>query len=192
MTFPASAILLSIIWFVVFPYFQASYGQAELEGWKTYVDPEKKFTLFYPPDWIAKGKANFLSPIDLTLTNPKFERPFEITIAYTLNESSLINVTQHTTAENNLRRIEDQMKPSYQEYNIVTKNPENYSIYGFPTASDVADYKKHSGEAGRVLNVDAIINNKDSVLFSYFNNVKNFYRQLPIIKSMISSIITLK
>jgi hypothetical protein len=156
------------------------------------VDPEKKFTLFYPPEWIAKGKENFLSTTDLTLTNPKFERPFQVTITYTLNDSSLTNGTQQTTAENNLRHSEDQMKPSYQKYNIVTKNPENYSIYGFPTASDIADYKKHCGEIGRVLNVNAIINNKNSFLLSYFNNVENFYRQLPIIKSMINSIIILK
>jgi hypothetical protein len=97
-----------------------------------------------------------------------------------------------TTAENNLRHVEDQMKPSYHEYNIVTKNPENYSIYGFPSASDIADYKRHCGEIGRVLKVNAMINNKNSFLLSYFNNVENFYRQLPIIKSIIGSIVTLK
>jgi hypothetical protein len=84
------------------------------------------------------------------------------------------------------------MKPSYQRYNIVTNNPENYSMYGFPTASNVADYKKYSGETGRVLNVNAIINNKNSFVLSYFNNVENFYKQLPIIKSIIGSIVTLK
>ena len=96
------------------------------------------------------------------------------------------------SAENNLRHIEDQIKPSYQEHTIITKSPENYSIYGFPTASDIADYKKPSGETGRVLNVNAIINNKNSFVLSYFNNVENFYRQLPIIQSIMSSIIALK
>jgi hypothetical protein len=75
-----STYFLSIICFVIVTHFRSSYGQAEPEGWKTYVDPEKKFTLFYPPDWIAKGKENFLSTTDLTLTNPKFERPFQVTI----------------------------------------------------------------------------------------------------------------
>jgi hypothetical protein len=192
MTLTFSAALLLIIWMMEVPCFQASFGQVELEGWKTYVDPEKKFTSFYPPDWTVKGKVNFLSAIDLTLTNPKFERPFQVTITYTLNDSSLINRTQQVTPENNLRHMEDQKKPSYQEYNIVTKNPENYSIYGFPTASDIADYKTHSGETGRVLNVNAIINNKNSFLLSYFNNVENFYRQLPVVKNIINSIITLE
>jgi hypothetical protein len=192
MNIPISTYFLLTVCLIIVPCVQSSYGQAELEGWKTYVDPEKKFTLFYPSEWIAKGKENFLSTTDLTLTNPKFERPFQVTITYTLNDSSLTNGTQQTTAENNLRHSEDQMKPSYQKYNIVTKNPENYSIYGFPTASDIADYKKHSGETGRILNVNAIINNKNSFVLSYFNNVENFYRQLPIIKSIISSIITLK
>jgi len=187
-----SAYFLSIICSIIVPYLQSSYGQAELEGWKTYVDPGKRFTLFYPPEWMAKGKVNFLSTADLTLTNPKFERPFQVTITYSFNDSSLTNETKQTTAENNLRHLEDQMKPSYQEYKILTKSPENYSIYGFPTASDVSDYKKHSGETGRVLNVNAIINNRNSFLLSYFNSVENFYRQLPIIKSILSSIIVLK
>ena len=191
MSIPISACFLSIICFTI-PYLQSSYGQGELEGWKTYVDPEKKFTLFYPPDWTVKGKENFLSTIDLTLTNPKLERPFKVTMTYTLNDSSLINGTHIITPENNLRDMELQRKPSYQEYHIVTKNPENYSIYGFPTASDVADYKTHSGEIGRVLNINAIINGKNSFLLSYFNSVENFYRQLPIIKSITNSIITLK
>ena len=61
---------------------------------------------------IVKGKENFLSTTDLTLTNPKSnERPFQVTITYTLNDSSLTNGTQ-TTAENNLRHTEDQMKLS--------------------------------------------------------------------------------
>jgi hypothetical protein len=141
---------------------------------------------------IVKGKENFLSTTDLTLTNPKFERPFQVAITYVLNDSSITNRTQQGAPENNLIYLENQMKPSYQGYNIVTKNPENYLIYGFPTASDVADYRKHSGETGRVLHVDAIINNKNSFLLSYFNNVENFYRQLPIIKSMINSIIILR
>lgn len=174
------------------PFLQSSYGQANPEGWKTYVDPEKKFTLFYPPDWIAKAKENFLSTTDLTLTNPKFERPFKVTVTHTLNDSSLINGTQLVTPENKLLYVENQKKPSYQEYNIVTKNSESYSIYGFPTASDVADYKTHSGETGRVLNIDAVINNENSFLLSYFNNVENFYRQLPIITSITNPIITLK
>jgi hypothetical protein len=192
MNIPIFTYFLLTVCLIIVPCTHTSYGQAELEGWKIYVDPEKKFTLFYPPEWTAKGKENFLSTTDLTLTNPKFERPFQIAITYRLNDSSITNRTQQVAPENNLIYLENQMKPSYQGYNIVTKNPENYSIYGFPTASDVADYRKHSGETGRVLHVDAIINNKNSLLLSYFNNVENFYRQLPIIKSIINSIIILK
>ena len=192
MNIPISTYFLLTVCLIIIPCVQSSYAQAELEGWKIYVDPEKKFTLFYPPEWTAKGKDNFLSTTDLTLTNPKFERPFQVAITYVLNDSSITNRTQQGAPENNLIYLENQMKPSYQGYNIVTKNPENYLIYGFPTASDVADYRKHSGETGRVLHVDAIINNKNSFLLSYFNNVENFYRQLPIIKSIMGSIVTLK
>jgi len=86
MNIPISTYFLLTVCLIIIPCVQSSYAQAELEGWKTYVDPEKKFTLFYPPEWTVKGKENFLSTTDLTLTNPKFERPFQVTITYTLND----------------------------------------------------------------------------------------------------------
>ena len=88
-------------------YLQPSYGQLDVNNWQTYVDPDKKFTLFYPPGWTTKGKENFLSSIDLTLTNPNSTKPFQITITYIMNDSSL-NYTGNEiiVPANNLRNLE--------------------------------------------------------------------------------------
>ena len=57
------------------------YGQS-FENWRSYRDPAKRFTLFYPPDLETKGRENFLSSVDLTLGNQDFPRAFKITVTY--------------------------------------------------------------------------------------------------------------
>ena len=109
-----SLILIPILCFASFVlYLQPSYGQLDVDNWQTYVDPDKKFTLFYPFAWITKGKENFLSSIDLTLTNPNATKPFQITITYIMNDSSL-NYTGNEiiVPANNLRNLEGQAEGS--------------------------------------------------------------------------------
>ena len=58
-----------------------------------------------------------------------------------MNDSSL-NYTGNEiiVPENNLRILEGQLKGAYQLYTFVSKGSQKYSVYGFPTASDIADY----------------------------------------------------
>ena len=95
---------------------QLGYGQNEINNWQTYIDPDKRFTLFYPPGWTSKGKENFLSSIDLTLTNPNSTKPFQVTITYIVNDSSL-NYTGNEiiVPANNLQNLEGQLKEAYQQ-----------------------------------------------------------------------------
>ena len=174
-------------------FLQPSYGQIEMDNWQTYVDPNKKFTLFYPPGWITKGKENFLSSIDLTLTNPNATKPFQITTTYIMNDSSL-NYTGNEiiVPANNLLNIEGQLKEAYQQYIVVAKGSPAYSIYGFPTASDIVDYTKYNGQTGRMLNVLGIINGKSSFLLSYSNDKQAFYKSLPIVSEIMKSVVILK
>ena len=164
-----------------------------MDNWQTYVDPDKKFTLFYPPGWITKGKENFLSSIDLTLTNPNATKPFQITTTYIMNDSSL-NYTGNEiiVPANNLRNLEGQLKGAYQQYIVVAKGSPAYSIYGFPTASDIVDYTKYNGQTGRMLNVLGIINGKSSFLLSYSNDKQAFYKSLPIVSEIMKSVVILK
>jgi hypothetical protein len=172
---------------------QRGYGQNDINNWQTYVDPDKRFTLFYPPGWTTKGKENFLSSIDLTLTNPNSTKPFQVTITYIVNDSSL-NYTGNEiiVPENNLRILEGQLRGGYQLYTFVSKGSPTYSVYGFPTASDIVDYTKHNGQNGRLLNVLGVVRGKGLFLLSYSNNKQGFYKLLPVVSEITKSIVILK
>ena len=189
-----SIIVMSMLYFAIFSlYLQPSYGQLDVNNWQTYVDPDKRFTLFYPPGWITKGKENFLSTIDLTLTNPNSTKPFQITITYIMNDSSL-NYTGNEiiVPANNLRNLEGQLKEAYQQFTVVGKGSSAYSVYGFPTASDIVDYTKYNGQTGRMLNVLGVVNGKSTFLLSYSNNKEAFYKSLPIFSEIAKSVVILK
>ena len=189
-----SLIVTPILCFAIFVlYLQPTYGQLNVDNWQTYVDPDKRFTLFYPPGWTIKGKENFLSSIDLTLTNPNATKPFQITITYIMNDSSL-NYTGNEiiVPANNLRNLEEQLKVEYQQYIIVGKGSPAYSVYGFPTASDIVDYTKYNGQNGRMLNVLGVVKGKSSFLLSYSNNKQAFYKSLPIVSERMKSVVILR
>jgi hypothetical protein len=185
-----TSLAISISGFLIF-LSQYSYGQ--VENWQTYLDPEKRFTLYYPPGWQAKGKENMFSSIDLMLTNPNSTRPFQITVTYIVNDSSL-NYTGNEIIipQNDLLNLEDQLKPAYKLYNVVRKGSPTYILYDFPTASNIIDYTKHNGETGRVLNVLGIVTGKSLFLFSYSNSKEAFYKSLPIVKEIMKSVVILK
>ena len=184
--------LLTLAFIFSSNFFHFSFGQA-VENWQTYTDPDKKFTLFYPPGWTAKGKANFLSSTDLTLTNPNSQRPFEISITYIINDTSM-NYTGNgdIVPANDLHNVEQQLSPTYQQYTLVKSDSSTYSIYGFPTASNTYDYIKHSGEKGRVLNILAVVKGKNSFFISYSNNGQSFNKLLPDVNEIVKSIVILK
>jgi hypothetical protein len=189
-----SLLVMPILCSAIFGLFlQPSYGQTETDNWKTYIDPDKKFTLFCPPGWTTKGRENFLSSTDLTLTNPNSTKSFLITISYIMNDSSL-NYTGNEiiVPANNLRNLEGQLKEAYQQYNVVSKGSSAYSIYGFPTASDIVDYTKYNGQTGRMLNIHGIVNGKSSFLFSYSNSKQAFYKSLPTVSEILKSIVILR
>jgi len=177
--------ILGCVFFTIF--LQLGYGQNEINNWQTYV------TFFYSPGWTTKGKENFLSSIDLTLTNPNSTKPFQVTVTYFVNDSSL-NYTGNEIIlpENNLRILEGQLRGAYHLYTFVSKGSPTYSVYGFPTASDIADYTKHNGQTGRLLNVLSVVKGKNSFLLSYSNNKQGFYKLLPVVSEIMKSIVILK
>lgn len=185
-------ITTTILFALTFCIMQHSYGQI-IENWQTYTDPDKTFTLFYPPGWTAKGKANFLSSTDLTLTNANSQRPFEISITYIKNDTSM-NYTGNgdIVPANDLHNVEQQLSPTYQQYTFVKSDSSTYSVYGFPTASNTYDYIKHGGEKGRVLNIFAVVKGKNSFFISYSNNKQSFNKLLPDVNEIVKSIVILK
>jgi hypothetical protein len=91
-----------------------------------------------------------------------------------------------------LSKYEDEQKPAYRLFSAVGKSPTAYSVYGFPTASDIVDYAKHGGESGRSLNVLAIVNGKNTFSLTYSNSIERFYKALPVVEEIIKSILILK
>ena len=172
---------------------KSSYGQS-IEHWQTYTDPAKRFTIFYPPDLQMEGRENFLSSVDLTLDNSNFAREFKITIMYNDNDASLLNHAQdlEISPDRYLLTVEDQLKPSFQIYNLREKLLHSNNLYGFPTVSNSVDYTNYLGESGRTKNVLAIVNDKGSFLFSYSNSVETYDHYLPTVNQIIKSIVILK
>jgi hypothetical protein len=98
-----------------------AFSQSNIENWNMYADPGGRFTVFYPPELQAEGKKNFLSSVDLTLGNPNFAREFKITITYNHEDASLLDYAQglEISPQNYLLALENQLKPSYRDYNLL-------------------------------------------------------------------------
>ena len=165
-----------------------------IENWLTYTDPAKRFILFYPPDLELKGRENFLSSVDVTLGNQNFDRGFKITVTYNDDDKSLLDHVKGfgVSPENYLLAVEEQLKPSYQVYNVGTKFLRSENLYGFPTVSNTVDYTNYLGESGRTKNVLAIVNGKGSFLLSYSNSLEAYNGYLPTVNQIIKSIVILK
>ena len=172
---------------------ESIYAQ-NIENWQTFTDPAKRFILFYPPDLEIKGRENFLSSVDLTLGNQNFDRGFKITVNYNDDDKSLLNYAQgqDISLNNYLLAMEEQLKPSYQVYNVGTKFLRSENLYGFPTVSNTVDYTNYLGESGRTKNVLAIVNGKGSFLLSYSNSLEAYNGYLPTVNQIIKSIVILK
>jgi hypothetical protein len=172
---------------------ESIYAQ-NIENWQTFTDPAKRFILFYPPDLELKGRENFLSSVDVTLGNQNFDRGFKITVTYNDDDKSLLNYAQgqDISPNNYLLAMEEQLKPSYQVYNVGTKFLRSENLYGFPTVSNIVDYTNYLGESGRTKNVLAIVNGKGSFLLSYSNSLEAYNGYLSTVNQIIKSIVILK
>ena len=180
---------------IVFCVFDSNSIYAQnIENWKTFTDPAKRFILFYPPDLELKGRENFLSSVDITLGNPNFDKGFKITVTYNDDDKSLIDYVngQEILPDNYLLAVEEQLKPSYQVYKVGTKFLRSENLYGFPTVSNTVDYTNYLGESGRTKNVLAIVNGKGSFLLSYSNSLEAYNGYLPTVSQIIKSIVILK
>ena len=193
-----NTVLLPITLFSVFLFFLfilniKSIHAQNIEDWKTFTDPAKRFILFYPPNLGLKGRENFLSSVDVALGNHNFDREFKITVTYNDDDKSIVNYAQGQISPNNyLLNVEEQLKPSYQNYKVGTKFLRSENLYGYPTASNTVDYTNYLGESGRTKNVLAIVNGKGSFLLSYSNSLEAYDDYLPTVNQIIKSIVVLK
>ena len=191
-----NTVILSVTLFTIFLFIlniESIYAQ-NIENWQTFTDAAKRFIIFYPPDLEIKGRENFLSSVDVTLGNQNFDRGFKITVTYNDDDKSLLNYTQgrDISPDNYLLAVEEQLKPSYQIYNVGAKFLRSENLYGFPTVSNTVDYTNYLGESGRTKNVLAIVNGKGSFLLSYSNSLEAYNEYLPTVNQIIKSLVILK
>ena len=84
------------------------------------------------------------------------------------------------------------MSIDYVFFNSTGKFPHKYSISNHQSASDVVDYEKSEGKPGKMLIVFAKINDKDSLILTYSDSKRLFYKNLSNVSQIIKSITILE
>jgi hypothetical protein len=80
----------------------------------------------------------------------------------------------------------------YVFFNSTGKFPHKYSISDRQSASDVVDYEKSQGKPGKMLIVFAKVNDKDSLIVTYSESKRLFYKNLSTVSQIINSITVLE
>jgi hypothetical protein len=87
-----------------------------------------------------------------------------------------------------LTNLEKEISVDHVSFNSTGKFPHKYSISNRQSASDVIDYEKSEGKPGKMLIVFAKVNDKDSLIFTYSESKRLFYKNLFNISQIIKSI----
>jgi hypothetical protein len=125
---------------------------------------------------------------EVILTNPNSTR-MKVTVIYTPKDSLLDSNTGKPVVPSwALASLEDQISVDYFFFNSTGKFPHKYSVQGYESASNLVDYEKTKGQPGRMLFVLARINDKDTLVFSYSESKRLFYKSLSNASQIIKSI----
>ena len=164
-------------------------GNAQVENWKTYFDTNRKFSFLYPSGWIVNSPHNdFNGYTEVTIVNPHSMR-MKISLLYIPNDPLLDSKTGTPVVPSRaLTNWESSISPDYVFFNSTGKFPHKYSIKGYQSASDIVDYEKIQGKPGKMLIVYAKITDKDSLVFSYWESKRTFYKSLSNVSQIINSI----
>ncbi|CAN5588364.1 hypothetical protein BH18THE1_BH18THE1_00980 [soil metagenome] len=164
-------------------------GNAQIENWKRYNDPEQKFTFLYPPNWVINSTYNDANGImEVILMNPNSNR-MKVLIAYIPNDPLLFSDTAKPVVPSRaLTNLEEDTSVDYVFFNSTGKFPHKYTVQGYESASDIIDYEKIKGRPGKMLIVLAKITDKDTLVFSYTESKRTFYKTLSNASQIIKSI----
>ena len=173
---------ISVLIFVICSTSQLQLGNGQIESWKKYDDPGKRFTFLYPPNWVANTNHIDASGFtEVTLTNPNSTR-MKVSVVYTSKDSFLdSNTGKPVLASRALTDLEE-------EFNSTGKFPHKYVVRGYNSASDLIDYEKIEGQPGRMLIVLAKVTDQDSLLFTYSESKRLFYKSLSNASQIVNSI----
>jgi hypothetical protein len=164
-------------------------GLAETENWKIYYDPGKKFTFLHPPNWVVESTHDDISGYtEVILINPNSTR-MKVSILYNPNDPLLYSKTGKPVVPSRaLTNLESQISTDYFFFNSTGKFPHKYLVQGYKSASDMIDYEMSEGKPGKMLIVLAKITDKDSLVFSYSESKRTFYKSLSNASQIINSI----
>jgi hypothetical protein len=164
-------------------------GNAQIENWKKYDYPDQKFTFLHPPNWIVNTTHNDPNGYtEVILTNPESNR-MKVSIMYTTNDGFLISDTGRPVVPSTaLTNLEDDFSVDYVFFNSTGKFPHKYAVQGYESASDIIDYEKIKGRPGKMLVVLTKITDKDTLVFSYTESKRTFYKSLSNASQIIKSI----
>jgi hypothetical protein len=181
---------IAILIFSVYSISHLQLGNAQIENWKRYYDPGKKFTFLYPPNWVVNSTThNDINGFtEVILVNPNSTR-MKVSVIYTPKDSLMdSNTGKPVVPSRALATLEDQISADYFFFNSTGKFPHKYVIQSYESASDMIDYEKIKGKPGKMLIVLAKISDKDTLVFSYLESKRIFYKSLSNVSQIIKSI----
>jgi hypothetical protein len=180
---------IAILIFSIYSISHLQLGNAQIEKWKRYNDPGQKFTFLYPPNWVVNSTHNDVNGItEVILVNPNSTR-MRVSVIYNPNDSYLDSKTGKSVVPSRaLINWETEVSVDYSFFNSTGKFPHKYLVQGYESASDLIDYEKIKGKPGRMLIVLAKITDKDSLVFSYSESKRTFYKSLSNASQIIKSI----
>lgn len=166
-------------------------GNGQTQNWKKYNDPGNRFTFLYPANWVINSTHNDVNGYtEASLTNPNSSR-MKVSIVYNAKDSSLhSDGGKPVVLSSALADLEDQISVDYSYFNSTGKFPHKYSIQNHASSSDVIDYEKVEGRPGKMLLIYSKVSDTDSLLFTYMESKRSFYKQLPTVSTIIKSVTT--
>ena len=180
----------AILVFSIYSISHLQLGNAQIENWKKFSDPGQKFTFLYPPTWVVNitRHDNVNGFTEVILTNPNSTR-MKVSVIYNPKDSFLYSDTGKPVVPSRaLTNWQTEISADYPFFNSTGKFPHKYIVQGFQSASDMIDYEKINGQPGKMLIVLAKITDKDSLVFSYSESKRTFYKTLSNASQIIKSI----
>jgi hypothetical protein len=180
---------ISILIFALNSTNQLQLGNGQIESWKKYDDPDKRFSFLHPPNWVVNTRHVDASGFtEVTLTNPNSTR-MKVSVVYTPKDSFLdSNTGKPVLASRALTNLEEEISADYIFFNSTGKFPHKYVVRGYDSASDLIDYAKIKGQPGRMLIVLAKVTDQDSLVFTYSESKRLFYKSLSNASQIVNSI----
>ena len=181
-----------IISLLVLSIYSISYlevGNAQVENWKRYDDPGKKFTFLHPPNWVVNTRHIDISGFtEVTLTNPNSTR-MKVSVIFTPKDAFLdSNTGKSVVPSKALTNLEAEISADYIFFNSTGKFPHKYSVQNYESASDLIDYEKIKGQPGKMLIVLTRVTDEDSLVFIYSESKRAFYKSLSNASQIVKSI----